>query len=353
MRSLAITVRFLDGRYHGAGDWPPDPARLFQALVAGAANGLRLPAPARDALEWLERLDPPVIAAPPARRAQAVRRWVPNNDTDATLATAAGGYAGAVAAVRTAKAEHPWLFDAETPLVYLWKIGAQEMPPALPAIVEALFRLGRGTDPAYATLEILSEEQAEDLLLRFRGAIHRPGPGSDRAVPCDGTLASLARRHTAFSARFCRQTRGLAFRQPPKPRLRLVPYDAPLHRLVYHLCCTALELAGRFKPIPVTQAEALTDLILSQAAHRLRHALPAQADIIDRQVLGKAASAADLPARLRVLPLPPCGHQEVDPSIRRILVEIPAASHLLPADIDWVFATLAPQKGDFGGDWRL
>jgi CRISPR-associated protein Csb1 len=34
---LLIAVHFHDGRYHGAGDWPPAPARLFQALVAGAA----------------------------------------------------------------------------------------------------------------------------------------------------------------------------------------------------------------------------------------------------------------------------------------------------------------------------
>ena len=38
-RALLIEVRLLDGRYHGAGDWPPAPFRLFQALVAGAYGG--------------------------------------------------------------------------------------------------------------------------------------------------------------------------------------------------------------------------------------------------------------------------------------------------------------------------
>jgi hypothetical protein len=31
--ALLVTVRFHDGRYHGSGDWPPSPARLFQAAV--------------------------------------------------------------------------------------------------------------------------------------------------------------------------------------------------------------------------------------------------------------------------------------------------------------------------------
>ena len=47
-RSLLITIRFHEGRYHGQEDrfngsdgWPPSPGRLFQALVAGAARGAR------------------------------------------------------------------------------------------------------------------------------------------------------------------------------------------------------------------------------------------------------------------------------------------------------------------------
>ena len=33
---LVIHVHLHEGRYHGEGDWPPCPARLFQALVAAA-----------------------------------------------------------------------------------------------------------------------------------------------------------------------------------------------------------------------------------------------------------------------------------------------------------------------------
>jgi CRISPR-associated protein Csb2 len=37
--NLVITIHLHDGRYHGMGEWRPSPARLFQALVAGAAQG--------------------------------------------------------------------------------------------------------------------------------------------------------------------------------------------------------------------------------------------------------------------------------------------------------------------------
>src|ERR1039458_8565313 len=37
MTHLHLVVRFLTDRYHGS-DWPPSPARLYQALVAGGNN---------------------------------------------------------------------------------------------------------------------------------------------------------------------------------------------------------------------------------------------------------------------------------------------------------------------------
>src|SRR5437762_10248282 len=44
MTHLLLTVRWLDGRYHGLlsrdgpPEWPPSPFRLFQALVSGVAR---------------------------------------------------------------------------------------------------------------------------------------------------------------------------------------------------------------------------------------------------------------------------------------------------------------------------
>src|SRR5437016_10711679 len=81
-RSLTISIRLYDGRYYGAGDWPPAPSRLFQAFVAG--SGLSGPLVTRDrqALEWLERLDAPIIGAPRKRDGHSITLYVPNNDLD-------------------------------------------------------------------------------------------------------------------------------------------------------------------------------------------------------------------------------------------------------------------------------
>src|SRR5262245_1992875 len=113
--TLLISVRFHGGRYHGRGDWPPSPARLFQALVAGAAQGETLAVEDQRALAWLGTLAPPVIAAPAARAGQGFRNFVPNNDLDAV-----GGDPRRVGEIRAPKPVRPMLFDAGRPLLYAW-----------------------------------------------------------------------------------------------------------------------------------------------------------------------------------------------------------------------------------------
>src|SRR5947209_4147283 len=89
MPFLCISTRFLSSTYHGridAGEpeWPPSPLRLFQSLVAVAANGggCALPSGVDIALRWLERQRPPTIIAPPAVRGAGHRLSVPNNAMD-------------------------------------------------------------------------------------------------------------------------------------------------------------------------------------------------------------------------------------------------------------------------------
>src|SRR4051812_48578483 len=84
---LVLTIQLHDRRYHGmaAGraEWPPSPARVFQALVAGSARGNLISDESARALRWLERLPAPTIAAPKAKLGAAIALFVPNNDTDA------------------------------------------------------------------------------------------------------------------------------------------------------------------------------------------------------------------------------------------------------------------------------
>jgi CRISPR-associated protein Csb2 len=115
-RALLLFVRSHDGRYHGRPEWPPSPARLFQALVAGAAKGNELDKEDRDALGWLEQLVPPIIVAPTVRAGNGFRNYVPNNDLDAV-----GGDPRRVSEIRAPKFIKPLLFDARMPLLYAWQ----------------------------------------------------------------------------------------------------------------------------------------------------------------------------------------------------------------------------------------
>ena len=91
--NLILEVEFLTGAYRGTAepaseepDWPPQPDRVFSALVATwGAHGE--PPAEREALEWLERQDPPVIHAAPASVRTAPEVFVPPNDAKRSRTT--------------------------------------------------------------------------------------------------------------------------------------------------------------------------------------------------------------------------------------------------------------------------
>ena len=84
---FGIEVNFLTGRYVATSyndrrqhEWPPHPARLFSALVAAWADADEPDTSERAALEWLERLPPPSIAASAAVPRKVLSHFVPVND---------------------------------------------------------------------------------------------------------------------------------------------------------------------------------------------------------------------------------------------------------------------------------
>lgn len=370
MPDLLITVRFHDGRYHGAGPWPPSPARLFQALVAGAACGATLaPADAR-ALAWLETLPPPDIAAPPAGKGRSFTTYVPNNDLDAV-----GGDPARISKIRVGKSVRPMLFDAGTPLLYRWRLGEDAAGHArtVIAIADRLYQLGRGVDMAWASAECLDAETADARLEAHGGAIHRPSDGAGGtalACPLKGSLDSLILRHRATGERFRREGKGkntqLLFVQPPRPRFRQVAYDCPPARLLFDLRASAGN-AG-FHAWPLTGIVTLAETVRDHAAARLAVALPDRAACIGR-VFGRVPdlSEADKARRLRITPLPSIGHRHAEPSIRRVLVEVPPDCPLPLGDLEWAFSGLDlgcdPESGEVldgalpmlvrADDWRM
>jgi CRISPR-associated protein Csb2 len=89
---LAFEVEYLSGVARAANDrgdspdWPPQPDRLFSALVATWAARGEQPAE-REALQWLERAERPVIEASSADWRSTAKVYVPPNDDAATTIT--------------------------------------------------------------------------------------------------------------------------------------------------------------------------------------------------------------------------------------------------------------------------
>lgn len=84
---IAIEVNFLTRRYVATAhhdrrrhEWPPDPARLFSALVATWADADDPDPGERAALEWLEAQPPPAVVASDAVSRKVVSYFVPVND---------------------------------------------------------------------------------------------------------------------------------------------------------------------------------------------------------------------------------------------------------------------------------
>ena len=337
-RALVVTVHLLGEAYNGTGDWPPAPARLFQALVAGAAKGRHLDATDRVALLWLEALSPPRIAAPAAVRVPTPTLFVPNNDLDAK-----GGDPARVAELRVAKRTEQRRLEAPAPILYVYA-PPTEPPPGVAALVERLYRLGRGDDPAFASAEFVDPEKADARLAGHPGVLRVPAGGGTIPVPVPGTLESLEERFAKTLSRFQIEGHGkrakTVFVQPPKALFGRIGYDTPPRRFAFDILGES-----RFAPVPLDRAGILVDGLRKAAACRLA---AEGIELAERLVVGRDATAEDLVRRVRVLPIPSVGHAETDPSIRRVEVYVPAGCPIDPADIAWSFRGLEPCDPDTG-----
>lgn len=363
MRALVLHVRLHDGRYHGKGDWPPSPARLFQALVAGAGLGGPLKNHEHEALRWLERQAAPIIAAPNAWQSRhGVLFYMPNNDSDAI-----SGDPLRMSKIRTAiKTFRPYFFDAAVPFLYMWPVEQrsdnEKQAMLICSLAERVYQLGRGVDFAWAWGEVLEHEISETKLSEHPGVIYRPCEGSGRVrLPCPqhGSLESLVKRHKQFGERFMvekNDTVTLLYKKPDPPRFQNVSYGSPPAYLLFDLRDTAKSDA----PFVAWPIERCTELAIklrgevdangtptSGAAKRLWDALPSQRGEIARVLIGRDATDADKSRRMRILPLPSIGHAQVDRGIRRVLIEIPANCPLHRDDVAWAFSGLEVSPADF------
>ncbi len=341
--SLVIGVRWHQGRYHGTGPWPPSPARLFQALVAGVGLRAEWSQEDTDAFEWLERLDPPVIAVPPHVDGQRFREFLPNNDLDAV-----GGDPRNIAKIRGAtKDVRPVLFDERLPMLYAWSLDSGNDGPVDYVLTAAsfLFQLGCGRDMAWAWAEVMSKDALERTLLEYSGPIFRPareGRTSLR-VPTPGSLESLHRRYRAYGQRFAYKKTGrkvsTILRQVPVPSFALHKYNPQPRTQLYELRRVG---ENGFAPQAVENTVAIATAVRDAAADRLAKALKGDAGLLAARALTGRPRDRVLPisARIKVVPLASIGHDHADRRLRRILVEVPDQCPTAHGDIKWAHSGL-------------
>ena len=351
---LVISVRLHEGRYHGVGDWPPAPARLFQALIAGA--GLSGPLEHRDsaALAWVEKLSAPVIGAPPKTDGQSVTLYVPNNDLDSV-----GGDPRRIAEIRgSQKIFKPRLFQKTIPFVYAWTFEEDENSlqhtPAICDLAERLYQFGRGVDFACAWGEVLDEAVLREQLFGYPGFVHRPslrGTGVILKCPTRGSLKSLDERYRAFSSRFGvdrgGRTNTPVFTKVPSARFAPIAYDSPERRYVFELRSELDDTP--FAAWPLAQTARLVELLRDGAVARLGLALPSLRADIERVLIGRKPDGSnDGPSsdRVRILPLPSIGHYHADRGTRRVVVEIPPNCPLQADDVAWSFSGMHLQNAN-------
>jgi len=352
---LVLWVRLLEGRYHGEApgwrSWPPAPARLFQALVAGNARGRHLEPLVRERLEWLEVQGAPTVLFPLERWGQRVTLFPPSNEGDHPDVK---GNPNLLRQKGSPKRQQARLFDPLIPLGYAWKIRKDDKENAAGVIELAhqLYQLGRGLDMAWSWGELLSEEEFEEVLRSYRGHVVEPGVegggNESLAVPVRGYLQFLVKKHeesrvveiSQRSRRSKRDARRVGYNQPPPDRAAAVRY-APWQQLRVYALYGSHGSSER-KSVGVSEVLPLTLAVRDAALARLSEGHAGYStEELGRALVGRKPDGtypSGPTERVRIVPLPSIGHPQVDFRIRRVAVAIPASCPIRADDLDWAFS---------------
>ncbi len=240
---LRISVRFLDGEFHGRGDngkseWPPSPLRLFQALTNAAArlDGNGINSQNADALRWLEAVKPPPqIIADSAATTNGYQLYVPDNVGDLVAKQwSAGKFFDSknhpidISGYRTEKRVRPRRLAGAAAVHYLWTLDDTDFAKhreTLIALARAITCLGWGVDLVVADAAV----EKREISTSFSGEHWLPvetAGGASLRVPIVGTLAALDEHHAAFLGRIKHLDDGREIFVPVSPlsTFRVVTY---------------------------------------------------------------------------------------------------------------------------------
>jgi len=252
--------------------------------------------------------------------------YVPNNDIDS-----AKGDLTRSSEYKSEKLVTPQAFDAQIPLRYLWFDAPGLIPPGLKDIVNALHTLGRGVDAAYA--EFIESHSAQVPQPQPGIILWRPGASASRsvnlAVPVKGSFESMEQRYAGFLARLTRVDGIDRFAQPPMTTSGRILYGKVPNRLVFSI--RRSDAPDKYYKFAAIQ----TGAIVSGLQQIVRDSYSNDADLVERLIIGRHATARDLERRVRFIPLPSRGHRHADGKIRRILVEFPPGCPIRPDAVAW------------------
>ena len=336
---LAVSVRPLTDSYHG-NEWPPSPARLFQALLAGAMLHERgePTSVTENALRWLEALPPPVILAPEASPGTGYAVFGPLNNWDVLAKQWAEGRESRRSPehLRTQIDFRPYRLDrldggGAVFLHYVWDLAGideegRKHADRICSLAPYLLALGWGIDLATAAAEVRSKPHGPEPGERsVRYTPDSTGRGHlQLSVPSPGWTTRLAANYAAWSRRASGPAGG--------HRLTNVAGTVPSARRQAYL--RDPDRAGRaFASYRLAQldGEPLSkpweDSVV--VAGWLRHAVGIRmeregrsAEWIRGYVMGHGEGQARS-RRLAYLPLPSIGHPHSDGQVRRAVVADP------------------------------
>lgn len=340
---LCFSLRFLDPvpQFHGRGadgdpEWPPSPLRFFQAMVSASANRWRenqFRDYARPALEWLESIEPAILAPKVAAGSCGYRMYVPNNSGDLmTAGWARGDIEASMATFRVEKDVRPTNLHNEA-VRFLFPLPDSHCPyfEVLQAAARSVTHLGWGIDLVAGNAEVLSESAVAEL----KGEVWRPSQdsrGTSLRVPITGTLDALVTKHDAFLARID----PAGFKPvPPLSAFRVVGYRRANDPSI-----------RPFAAFSILKADASgmrafdTQRRTRDVAGMIRHAVATTAEDqgwsqeeVNVFIHGKTSDGANPPTgqlspdRFQYLPLPSINHVGKVGSIRRLIIVAPPHCH--------------------------
>lgn len=234
---LVITVSLVSGRFHGRGqggkaEWPPSPFRLFQALVAGAAQTITVDR-ARPALQWLERQRIDSIRTPAAYQGQKVTMYVLTNQRDKSIGTKK-----TEGELKSAKILKPIILSdsKNSNCHYIFEQEAQSDHVAiLRQIARGVSHFGHGIDAAEVWVDNLSSDQI--LGLPGEDWSRSEAAGNSLSVPYQGALRALERSYQSWRLQASQIHSRISLPPIPVPRLAFQNYchedhpETPVFRL--------------------------------------------------------------------------------------------------------------------------